>query len=30
MRRFRGGPGGSVKVADRLTFDFEAVAVRAP
>jgi len=30
MRRFRGGPGGSVKVADRVTFDFEAVAVRAP
>ncbi len=30
MRPFRGGPGGSVKVADRMTFDFEAVAVRAP
>ena len=30
MRPFRGGPGGSVKVADRVTFDFEAVAVRAP
>jgi len=29
MRPFRGGPGGSVKVADRVTFDFEAVAVRA-
>src|SRR2546428_10587210 len=24
MRPFRGGPGGSVKVADRVTFDFEA------
>jgi polyisoprenoid-binding protein YceI len=30
IRPFRGGPGGSVKVADRVTFDFEAVAVRAP
>ena len=29
IRPFRGGPGGSVKVADRVTFDFEAVAVRA-
>src|SRR3989442_9295011 len=30
MRRFRGGPGGSVKGAHRLTFDFEAGAGRAP
>ena len=26
---FRGGPGGAVKVADRVTIDFKAVAVRA-
>ena len=26
---FRGGPGGAVKVADRVTIDFKAIAVRA-
>jgi polyisoprenoid-binding protein YceI len=26
---FSGGPGGTVKVADRVTFDIRAVAVRA-
>src|SRR3989454_11418765 len=30
MRRVRGGPGGGVKVGHRPTFDFEAVAGRAP
>lgn len=25
---YRGGPGGTVRVADRVTFDFDAVAVR--
>ena len=28
IKPFRGGPGGTVKVADRVTFDFEAVAVK--
>ena len=28
IKPFRGGPGGTVKVADRVTFDFEAVGVR--
>lgn len=28
IRPFRGGPGGSVKVADRVTFNFEAIGVR--
>jgi polyisoprenoid-binding protein YceI len=27
IKPFRGGPGGTVKVADKVTFDFEAVAV---
>jgi polyisoprenoid-binding protein YceI len=30
IKPFRGGPGGTVKVADKVTFDFEAVAVKAP
>jgi polyisoprenoid-binding protein YceI len=29
IKPFRGGPGGTVKVADRVTFDFEAIGVRA-
>ena len=29
IKPFRGGPGGTVRVADRVTFDIEAVAVRA-
>ena len=28
MKPFKGGPGGTVKVADKVTFDFEAVAVK--
>jgi polyisoprenoid-binding protein YceI len=28
IKPFRGGPGGTVKVADKVTFDFEAVAVK--
>jgi len=28
IKPFRGGPGGSVKVADRVTFNFEAIGVR--
>jgi hypothetical protein len=28
IKPFRGGPGGTVKVADRVTFDFEAIGVR--
>jgi len=28
IRPFRGGPGGTVRVADRVTFTIEAVAVR--
>jgi len=28
IRPYRGGPGGSVRVADRVTFTIEAVAVR--
>jgi polyisoprenoid-binding protein YceI len=27
IRPYRGGPGGTVKVADRVTFDFEAIGV---
>jgi polyisoprenoid-binding protein YceI len=27
IKPFRGGPGGTVKVADRVTFDFEAIGV---
>jgi polyisoprenoid-binding protein YceI len=29
IKPFRGGPGGTVKVADRVAFDFEAIGVRA-
>ena len=28
IRPYRGGPGGTVRVADRVTFSFEAVALR--
>jgi polyisoprenoid-binding protein YceI len=28
IKPFKGGPGGTVKVADKVTFDFEAVAVK--
>lgn len=28
IKPFRGGPGGTVKVADQVTFNFEAVAVK--
>jgi polyisoprenoid-binding protein YceI len=28
IKPFRGGPGGTVKVADRVTFNFEAVGVK--
>lgn len=27
IKPYRGGPGGTVKVADRVTFDFEAIGV---
>lgn len=30
IRPYRGGPGGTVRVADRVTFTIEAVAVRHP
>ena len=30
IRPYRGGPGGTVRVADRVTFDFEAVGVARP
>ncbi|MGH7607428.1 MAG: YceI family protein [Gemmatimonadales bacterium] len=30
IRPYRGGPAGLVRVADRVTFDIEAVAVRRP
>jgi polyisoprenoid-binding protein YceI len=30
IRPYRGGPAGTVKVADRVTFHIEAVAVREP
>jgi polyisoprenoid-binding protein YceI len=30
IKPFSGGPGVTVKVADRVTFDFEALAVREP
>jgi polyisoprenoid-binding protein YceI len=30
IRPYRGGPAGTVRVADRVTFSFEAVAIRAP
>jgi len=28
IRPYRGGPGGTVRVADKVTFDISAVAVR--
>jgi polyisoprenoid-binding protein YceI len=28
IKPYKGGPGGTVKVADKVTFDFEAVAVK--
>jgi polyisoprenoid-binding protein YceI len=30
IRPYRGGPGGTVRVADAVTFDIDAVAVRHP
>ena len=30
IRPYRGGPAGTVRVADRVTFSFDAVGVRAP
>ena len=30
IRPYRGGPAGSVRVADRVTFSFEAVAIHSP
>src|SRR5262249_46004791 len=30
MRPYRGGPGGTVRVADAVTFTIDAVAVRTP
>jgi hypothetical protein len=30
IKPFSGGSGGSVKVADRVTFAFDAVGVRGP
>lgn len=30
IRPYHGGPGGLVRVADRVTFHFEALALRAP
>ena len=30
IKPFRGGPGGTVRVADRVTFSFDVVAVRSP
>lgn len=30
IRPYRGGPGGLVRVADRVTFRFDALALRAP
>jgi polyisoprenoid-binding protein YceI len=30
IRPFRGGPAGTVRVADRVTFSFDAVGVRTP
>jgi len=29
IKPYRGGPGGTVKVADRVTFDIRVVAVRS-
>jgi len=30
IRPFRGGPGGTVRVADAVTFDIDAIALRHP
>lgn len=30
IRPYRGGPGGTVRVADRATISFEAIGIRAP
>lgn len=30
IRPYRGGPGGTVRVADTVTFDIDAIAVRRP
>ncbi len=30
IRPYRGGPGGTVRVADRVTISFEAIGIRAP
>jgi polyisoprenoid-binding protein YceI len=30
IKPYRGGPAGTVRVADRVTFSFEAVAIRSP
>ncbi|HKW40822.1 MAG TPA: YceI family protein [Gemmatimonadales bacterium] len=30
IRPYRGGPAGTVRVADRVTFEIEAIAIRAP
>ena len=30
IRPFRGGPGGTVRVADKVTFDIDAIALRKP
>jgi polyisoprenoid-binding protein YceI len=30
IRPYRGGPAGTVRVADRVTFSFEAVGIRSP
>jgi len=30
IKPFSGGPGGTVKVGNRVKFDFDAVAVREP
>jgi polyisoprenoid-binding protein YceI len=30
IRPYRGGPGGTVRVADAVTFDIDAVALRRP
>jgi len=29
IRPYRGGPAGTVRVADRVTFSFEAVGIRS-
>jgi polyisoprenoid-binding protein YceI len=30
IKPYRGGPAGTVRVADRVTFDVEAIAIRSP